>query len=148
MKKMRIVVLFSLHVVPTVVLSAPAQAEPPAAGPAPGGAAAPQRPEPAAPPSAVLCLLLVLLSASSCAFTVEAARARAQERIDQLTKRASFDLECPALQLHVTCLSGESDTSGVTLCNTAGVRGCGRKATYVRVFGVESSRWLMNGGVE
>jgi hypothetical protein len=44
MKAVRIVVLLSLHSIPTVLLSTPAQAEPQTAGPAPGGAAAPQRP--------------------------------------------------------------------------------------------------------
>ncbi|MEM9693203.1 MAG: hypothetical protein AAGA56_11705 [Myxococcota bacterium] len=48
-----------------------------------------------------------------------------------LARRASFDLSCPAEQLSFMCLQN---------CETAGVSGCGQKASYVYV----DSGWVLN----
>lgn len=50
-----------------------------------------------------------------------------------LDSRASFDLRCPAEQLKVT----EIDLQ------TAGVEGCGQRATYI--YNDAAHTWLMNG---
>ncbi|MBI4820654.1 MAG: hypothetical protein HY791_30600 [Deltaproteobacteria bacterium] len=62
---------------------------------------------------------------------------------EQLVKRASFDLNCPAEQLEVHELDGR----------TNGIRGCGRQATYVEQCEVvQGSRgnctWIMNTDAE
>ncbi len=55
--------------------------------------------------------------------------------IDQLAKRASFDLDCPREDLHYRELDAQ----------TMGVRGCGRQATYVEVCrSGENCTWVMN----
>jgi hypothetical protein len=48
--------------------------------------------------------------------------------------RAAFDISCPTEQLTGQCLDAR--------CTTAGVKGCGRQATYVFVRG--SGQWVMN----
>ena len=42
--------------------------------------------------------------------------------------RAGFDLNCPKEQLNIKHLSGVENGTGATF----GVRGCGKRATYVR----------------
>jgi hypothetical protein len=47
----------------------------------------------------------------------------------QLTReRAAFDLSCPQDKLNVEVLTGNEYNAGATF----GVRGCGKKATYIR----------------
>ena len=48
-----------------------------------------------------------------------------------LRERASFDLSCPVAELQVQSLEDQTDQWGGTYMRTAGVAGCGRKATYV-----------------
>ena len=50
--------------------------------------------------------------------------------LEQLQKRAAFDLECPVDQLVIADLGD----------GTKGVSGCGRKATYIH-----RDTWLQNG---
>ena len=59
---------------------------------------------------------------------------------DQLLKRASFDLECPADQLDVVVIDA----------STRGVTGCGRKGAYVehctglKGFTETTCTWIIN----
>ena len=55
---------------------------------------------------------------------------------DKLAERASFDLDCPPNQLTIT----ELDQSN------AGVRGCGRQATYLGVCQGFGCTWIQQGG--
>jgi len=50
---------------------------------------------------------------------------------DQLLSRAAFDFSCPEEQLKVTKLGNRT---------TAGVEGCGKRATYVN----DNDHWIMN----
>jgi hypothetical protein len=85
-------------------------------------------------------LAATMLFAGACA-TTSAPTYRASAPMGDLTKRAVFDLNCPAESMRLFEL-GE-DTFGVT--------GCGRQATYVAscseqpgAFGALSCKWLMN----
>lgn len=80
-----------------------------------------------------------LLSVAGCATTGATSRLSQEDR--QLMKRAAFDLDC-AEPMHITRIDAK----------TRGVRGCGRRATYVQLcdapgisFAVHCA-WLMNGG--
>ena len=50
--------------------------------------------------------------------------------VAQLKQRAAFDLDCPEAELDVTALGN----------NVKGVKGCGRRATYVW----NNNAWIMN----
>ena len=53
---------------------------------------------------------------------------------DKLRDRASFDLDCPKSKLQLKKLDSR----------TAGVRGCGQRATYVEVCDGASCTWVLN----
>ena len=59
---------------------------------------------------------------------------------DELPRRAAFDLDCPQSALQTTQLGGE----------TYGVKGCGRRATYVSMCNGQPGhydtkcQWVMN----
>ncbi len=57
---------------------------------------------------------------------------------NDLRTRAAFDFNCPAGSLTITDLSASMGGN----VNTAGVVGCGRRATYVRPTG--GTEWLLN----
>jgi hypothetical protein len=63
----------------------------------------------------------------------------------QVTQRASFDLQCPAQQLELTLIE-----KTVREPTAIGVRGCGRQGTYVRplVGGHLSTQWLLQSQVQ
>jgi len=72
--------------------------------------------------SRYLFAVLLVLSVEGCA-------ARRNERVMQtLRSRASFDMNCPQEQLQIT----EISRSAGSMVNSAGVRGCGHQAVYVR----------------
>jgi hypothetical protein len=71
-------------------------------------------------------------------------RNAAHARDEELVRRASFDLSCPAESVHVTCLNENKDARegyGVSACLTAGVEACGHRATYVLS---GNGQWVMN----
>lgn len=55
-------------------------------------------------------------------------QARRDTATGNLLSRASFDMNCPREELDVTVLS----QSSLNVLNTAGVRGCGQQAVYIR----------------
>jgi hypothetical protein len=78
-------------------------------------------------------VVLVCVLAFGCATT---------KQVHPLTKRASFDLQCPGEQLHYYELSERS----------YGVKGCDKQATYVESCRggawSEECTWVLNGMVE
>ena len=71
-------------------------------------------------------------------FTVRESRwVRAQEDV---ARRATFDLECPAEQLDMTLLNTQRWPYKGAYPSQVGVRGCGHTATYVGGRGT----WVMN----
>jgi hypothetical protein len=80
---------------------------------------------------------LLLLALAACDLTPDPASPQA---MDELQKRASFDLNCPGEQLRWTSLG----------YRTRGVAGCGRQGTYlwncrpIPGAAVERCEWLMN----
>ncbi len=71
-------------------------------------------------------VLVASLLGTGCLFTATTLHGGA------LRSRASYELQCPEKQLQITELGD----------NTAGVDGCGRRATYV--YNGEASAWLLN----
>ena len=70
------------------------------------------------------CLIVALVLTCLCGCA-----ARRNERVmATLRSRASFDMNCPEEQLQITELS----RSAGSMVNSAGVRGCGHQAVYVR----------------
>src|SRR5687768_24015 len=74
-----------------------------------------------------LCALMIgsgLLACASMAATPDSARQHyVESRRENLLRRASFDLDCPAEQLE--------DVSLNEWHTTMGVKGCGRRFTYI-----------------
>jgi hypothetical protein len=74
------------------------------------------------------------------AFAVAVVGCASTPRPDPLRQRAAFDLNCQASRLSIVDLD----------FNTAGVRGCGQQATYVRRcetragFADDDCTWIMN----
>ena len=79
---------------------------------------------------AIWICVLGAISSISCAGKVSNADYIRQE----VFPRASFDLSCPAEQFTGQCLD--------THCTTAGIKGCGRQATYL--FIRRTGQWMMN----
>jgi hypothetical protein len=84
--------------------------------------------------------LMVLLSL--CLGACESPEAKLAKQVDDLERRASFDLNCPREQIDWTTLSERS----------RGATGCGRQASYVWVcrqnphYAYEDTcEWFMNG---
>ena len=79
----------------------------------------------------VLIGVLASLSSVGCGSNADAIR-------KEVIPRATFELSCPGEQLTGQCL----DES----CNTVGVSGCGKKATYVYLKQPHSlsGQWVMN----
>jgi len=87
----------------------------------------------------MMLMLGALRSAAGCGTTGSTSRLSQEDR--QLIKRAAFDLNYGE-PMHITRIDAK----------TRGVRGCGRRATYVQLcdapgvsFAVRCA-WLMNGG--
>lgn len=82
---------------------------------------------------AVAAVLLILGVASGCATT---------KTVHPLTRRASFDFQCPTDQLRYTEIDNRS----------YGVSGCGRRAMYIETCQGEGwmreCTWVLNGAVE
>jgi hypothetical protein len=66
-----------------------------------------------------------------CSLALATGCSATQVHGDTLKSRAAFDLECSSAQLQVADLDDQ----------TAGVRGCGRRATYIWT----GTTWVMNG---
>jgi hypothetical protein len=89
-----------------------------------------------------------LLAPTLLALAAACATAPPKNEPGPLTKRASFDLNCPARELMATKLDDK----------TIGVRGCGKRTVYIEVCGVdpkkqrlldyeETCRWLRQGEI-
>ena len=76
-------------------------------------------------------LLLLAALISSCASSYN------KRYLDDLRKRAAFDLRCDQADLNFTELSKKGD-----FITSYGVRGCGRQAAYV--LDDDHELWLMN----
>ena len=61
-----------------------------------------------------------------------------QQLHDDLRRRAAFDFNCPPESLTITEL-GQSSAGNV---NSAGVTGCGKRASYVRP--LNNTAWVLN----
>lgn len=64
-----------------------------------------------------IVVLLILLLSTSCAIQ--------EKQLGAVTKRASFDLNCPQNNLSTTMLNSSEFGTAV------GVTGCGQRATYI-----------------
>jgi hypothetical protein len=62
---------------------------------------------------------------------------------DELAQRATFDLHCPVQQMEAQVLQR---VGMFAVAASAGVRGCGLQASYVRSAGTGGA-WVLNGGV-
>lgn len=80
-------------------------------------------------------LAAVAIVASAGAGCFNAASHNADNRTSLLT-RASFDLNCPEMDLEVAVL----ETDAMDIVTSYGVRGCGRRVSYVRASGA----WVAN----
>lgn len=67
-------------------------------------------------------------------FVIALAALTACASASSLTKRASFELDCPAEKLTVAELD----------YNTQGISGCGRKAVYVLIGPMGDRKWFLN----
>lgn len=63
---------------------------------------------------------------------------------DELAQRASFDLGCPREQMRATVLQR---VGMFQVAVSAGVQGCGKRASYIRSAGT-SGAWVINGIAE
>ncbi len=63
---------------------------------------------------------------------------------NNLQSRAAFDLSCPAEELKLTPLEKIPQCFGGPCIQTAGIQGCGKKATYVWLS--KSEQWVLNSG--
>jgi hypothetical protein len=79
----------------------------------------------------VLSVFAVLAAVPSCALSHDAL-------MQNLRKRAAFDMNCPPDQLSFTELS---ESAGGKV-NTVGVRGCEQQAVYVRAN--EHTNWVLD----
>ena len=70
------------------------------------------------------CWLFAVLATAGCSM--------ATMHGDTLRTRASFDMQCPREQLHVTEIDG----------TTAGVEGCGQRGTYI--YNRPGDTWVLN----
>jgi len=79
-------------------------------------------------------------------FQLEADAMREAE--ESLTRRAAFDLNCEAHKLSLVVLAVEDD-AGPDVPRSVGVNGCGKRATYVRMFvNGRPLEWGMNSSSE
>jgi hypothetical protein len=83
---------------------------------------------------------LLLLCVGAC----ESPTAKFAEHVDELEKRASFDLNCPREQIEWTTLGKR----------TRGATGCGRQASYAWVCAREGDmyddacQWILNSAAQ
>ena len=82
-----------------------------------------------------LSLILTIALLSACVYTF------APETKENLSKRASFDMSCPAQDLKFTVLSTRHDLLAGDNALSVGVEGCGKKLVYVDS---PTSGWLAN----
>ena len=91
---------------------------------------------------ASVLMVLALPAVSSCS---------AAHIKKDLTKRASFDLSCPADEMTTTILSEKPGCGGGDPYHCAlsvGVTGCGKKTVFVRNESGNGPMWIRNAEVE
>lgn len=92
-------------------------------------------------------IFILLLGLAGCAQTeADLAKERAFDFSggDELAQRASYDLNCGKGQMTATVLQR---IGMFQIAASAGVRGCGRQATYMRSAGT-SGAWVLNSNVQ